>query len=185
MPAEFTVAMAGWELVHMIVLLVASGGVMVAVNVVVSLIGSRMPVSAIVMPVTGMYTVIVLVAVKFPSCVVAVIMVVPSVMPVTSPLEFTVATVGVSLVQMMVWLLASAGVIVALTGSVWPMGSCFVLSAIVMPVTGVCTVIMAVAVCPESVACTMNSVVPLPTAVTSPVAGFIVAMFGLPVSIHV
>ena len=65
-------------------------------------------------------TVIVQMAVLLPSRVVAVIMAVPSAMAVTTPDELTVATVASSVVHIMVVIVASDGVMVAISVSVRP-----------------------------------------------------------------
>src|SRR2546427_8198669 len=116
----------------------------------------------------------------FPSLV-AVIVAVPAVFPVTSPLALTVATVALLLAQRTVrpdsgLPLASWGVAVSCT--VWPTCTDAVAGLTVTDATGtVLTVIVAVPLCPSEVAVIVAE--PAATPVTSPLA-LTVATAGLP-----
>src|SRR2546427_5736822 len=107
----------------------------------------------------------------FPSLV-AVIVAVPAVFPVTSPLALTVATVALLLAQLTVrpdsrLPLASLGVAVSCT--VWPTCTDAVAGFTVTEATGtVLTVIVAVPLCPSVVAVIVDE--PAATPVTSPLA---------------
>src|SRR5436309_12984581 len=107
----------------------------------------------------------------FPSLV-AVIVAVPAVCPVTSPLAVTVATAVLLLPQLTVrpdngLPLASFGVAVSCT--VWPTGTDAVLGLTVTDATGtVLTVIVAVPLCPSEVAVSVAA--PAATPVTYPLA---------------
>src|SRR2546422_2630569 len=118
----------------------------------------------------------------FPSLV-AVIVAVPAVFPVTSPLALTVATVALLLAQLTVrpdsrLPLASLGVAVSCT--VWPTCTDAVAGFTVTEATGtVLTVIVAEPLCPSLVAVIVDE--PAGTPVTSPLA-LTVAPAGLPLA---
>jgi hypothetical protein len=94
-PVELTVATDALLVLHVTFLFVAFEGATVAVNCVVAPTFTLALVGDTVTPVTGtvvLLTVMALVAVLFPSCVVTVMVAVPCATPVTKPDEFTVAT---------------------------------------------------------------------------------------------
>jgi hypothetical protein len=107
-PVLLTVATSGSLLVHVTLVLVALAGCTVATRVRVSLMPKVANTRLRVTPVTGTRTVMVQVAVRLPSCVVAVMMAVPSALAVTTPLV-TVATVVLLLVHVTVLFDAVSG----------------------------------------------------------------------------
>src|SRR2546426_8081 len=131
---------------------------------------------------TGTFVTVIAAVPLFPSLV-AVIVAVPAVFPVTSPLALTVATVALLLAQLTVrpdsrLPLASLGVAVSCT--VWPTCTDAVAGFTVTEATGtVLTVIVAEPLCPSLVAVIVDE--PAVTPVTSPLA-LTVATAGLPLA---
>jgi len=125
-----------------------------------------------VTPVTSIgFTVITLVAVLEPSCVVTVMVAVPTDTPVTSPLALTVATAVLLLLQVTFWFVAFAGVMVELSCWVPPIRIEAVVGDTLTPVTSIgLTVITEVAVLEPSAVVTVIVAVPTDTPVTIPVA---------------
>ena len=166
-PLAFTVATAVLLLFQVTVLLLAFAGATVAVNCCVPLMKrladvglTDTPVTAIGMAVTRQ------VAVMPPSCVVTVMVAVPAVNAVTNPVEFTVATAVLLLLQVTDWLLAFAGAIVAANCCVLFMGNIADVGATVTPVTATAVETANVAACkatlPVPEACTHFTVSNLP-----------------------
>ena len=113
-PLAFTVATAVLLLFQLMFLLLAFAGATVAVSCCVAFMKRLTDVGFTVTPVTATgIEVMIQVAVLFPSCVVTVMVAVPAVNAVTIPVALTVATAVLLLVQVTDWLLAFAGVIVA------------------------------------------------------------------------
>ncbi len=138
-PAELTVATEVLLLVHVTLLLVALAGDTVAVSVAVPPTDMLAVVGVTVTPVTGtlaVVTVTVQVAVKPPSAVFTVIVVVPAATPVTTPAELTVATEVLLLVHVTLLLVALAGDTVAVSVAVPPTDMLAVAGVTVTPVTG-------------------------------------------------
>ena len=136
-PSSSTVATASLLLLQLIFLLVAFAGVIVAVNcfvlpvsTVVDVLSSEMPSTATALTVTSQD------AVKLPSVVVAVIVAVPAVTPVTLPLLSTVATDVLLLLHVTVLTLASFGATVAESCATSPIAISLVVGLTVTPVTG-------------------------------------------------
>ena len=120
-------------------------------------------------PVTGMLlTVMVEVEVKPPDTVVAVMVTVPAVTPVTSPVAFTVATAVLLELQFTFWFVAFEGVMVFDSWLVAPAFKVTVEGETETPVTGMATVTDEVFVkLPETVVPVIVAD-PTPTAVTNP-----------------
>ena len=125
-----------------------------------------------VTPVTSIgFTVITLVAVLEPSCVVTVMVAVPTDTPVTSPLALTVATAVLLLLQVTFWFVAFAGVMVELSCCVPPIRTEAEVGDTLTPVTSIgLTVMTEVAVLAPSAVVTVMVAVPTDTPVTRPVA---------------
>jgi hypothetical protein len=125
-----------------------------------------------VTPVTSIgLTVITLVAVLEPSAVVTVIVAVPTDTPVTSPVALTVATAVFELLQVTLWFVAFAGVMVELSCCVPPINMEAVVGDTLTPVTSIgLTVITEVAVLAPSAVVTVIVAVPTDTPVTSPLS---------------
>jgi hypothetical protein len=122
-PVEFTVATEVLLDDQLTFLFVALAGETVAVNWRVLPATTEADVGETLTPVTGMVdvvTVMALVAVRFPSCVVTVIVADPCPTPVTTPLEFTVATPVLLDDQLTFLLVALAGETVAISCCVPP-----------------------------------------------------------------
>ena len=127
------------------------------------------------MPVTGIVnfsTFTLHVAIKPPSAVVTMIIAVPSEMAVTSPVDETVATDALLLLQFTVRFVAVAGDTAAVNCSVAAI--CIVRDVLlrVMPVTGIVnfsTFTLHVAIKPPPAVAALITVVPSATAVTNPV----------------
>ena len=109
-------------------------------------------------------------AVFVPSFVVAVIVAVPAETAVTTPSVSTVATDSLLLFHTTFWLVALAGVMVAISVSVSRTASSNVLLFNVIPVIGTITVTIAVVVLPPSIVLTVMVAVPTDTALTTPCA---------------
>ena len=156
------------ELLHVTFLFVAVVGAIVAVNVSLAPIVSDRVVLFKEILVTGIVTVTVHVAVLLPSAVVTVMVAVPAPLAVTVPLE-TVATAVLELLHVTLVLDAFEGVMVAVSFPVLliPERVIVVLSR-ETPVTGTVTVTVQVAVLSPTLA--VMVAVPLPTAVTLPLA---------------
>ncbi len=100
--------------------MVALAGATVAVSWVVAFTATEAEVGVMLTPVTAtppepVVTVMVLVAVLFPSWVVTVTVAEPAATPVTKPLALTVATPGFELDQVTFWLVALLGATVAVS----------------------------------------------------------------------
>jgi len=121
-------------------------------------------------PVTAVVTVIVEVAVKPPSAVVAVITAVPGAIPVTRPLELTVATAVLPLDQATAMLVALVGATVAVSCWVLPIAMLALVGLKLTPVTDTFfTVTAQLALKPPSELVTFTLVVPALGALTRPV----------------
>jgi len=108
-PLLFIVAADVLLELQLIVLLVAFAGKMTEVNCCVAFTDILADIGLTLIPVTRVLTVILLVAVLPPSCVVAVIITLPDTTPVISPLRFTVATDILLELQLIVLLIAFKG----------------------------------------------------------------------------
>jgi len=169
-PLAFTVATAVLLLLQLTVLLLAFAGATVGVSCCVAFMKRLAAVGFSVTPVTatGM-AVMTQVAVLAPSCVVAVIVAVPAVIAVTNPLVLTVATALLLLLQVIAWLLALAGAMLAVNCCVVFIGMVADAGVTVTPVTGIeLTVILQVAVLFPSWVVTVMIEAPGETAVTNP-----------------
>ena len=131
-------------------LFVASEGKTVAVSCCVPLTGILADIGLTVTPVTRLVTVMILVAVFPPSCVVTVMVALPAAIAVTSPELLTVATDVLSELQVTVLLVASEGKMVAVSCWVPLTGILADIGLKVTPVTGLVTVSILVAVFPPS-----------------------------------
>ena len=171
-PVALTVATAVLLLLQVTFWFVALAGVIVAVNCCVPPIKIEAVVGDTLTPVTSIgFTEITLVAVLEPSCVVTVMVAVPTDTPVTSPLALTVATAVFELLQVTLWFVAFAGAIVAANCCVPPIKIEAVVGLTVTPVTRIgLTVMTEVAVKLPSAVGTVRVAVPTETPVTSPVA---------------
>ncbi len=139
-PAVLTVATAVLLLLHVTFLLVALAGATVAVNCCVEPIFTVAVVGLTVTPVTTTgVTVMALVAVLLPSCVVTVIVAVPTATAVTKPAVLTVATEALLLLHVTFVLVALAGATVAVNWVVEPITMDADVGLTVTPVTGIVT----------------------------------------------
>jgi hypothetical protein len=152
--------------------LVAFAGAIVEVNCCVPPIRIEAVVGVTLTPVTSIgFTVMTEVAVKLPSAVVTVMVAVPTDTPVTRPVELTVATAVLLLLQVTFWFVVLAGAIVAVNCCVPPIKIEAVVGDTLTPVTSIgLTVITLVAVLAPSAEVTVMVAVPTDTPVTSPVA---------------
>ena len=205
----FTDAIVDEDVVQVIDWLVAVFGVIVAVIVDVAPVVNANEVGLTDTPVTGMFacagleTVTNVVAVNDPSTVVAVIVAVPAETAVITPL-FTDAIVDEDVVQVIDWLVAVFGVIVAVIVDVAPVVNVNEVGLTDTPVTGMfaCagleTVTNVVAVNDPSTVVAVIVAVPAETAVTTPlftdaivdedvvqVIDWLVAVFGVIVAVIV
>jgi hypothetical protein len=168
-PLVLTVATEVALLDHVTVLLVAALGDTVALSWRVLLVKRPALVLSRLTPVTGVVTVIADVAVKPPSAVVTVIVVVPTATPVTRPEELTVATVVALLDQLRAVLVAVAGTSAAASCCVLPIAMLVLVGLRLTPVTvTVFTVTAQVAVKLPSAVFTVTVAVPTFMAFTSP-----------------
>ena len=171
-PLASTVATVLSLLLHITFRLEALAGVTVAVRLRVAACPASIWAAFVfnVMPVTGIgATVMVLVAVCPPSCVVTVMVAVPTDTAVTTPLVFTVATAGLLLLHIRLRLVALAGVMLAASDAVSPATMVKAGGFSVTPVTvmGV-TVTTQLAVCEPSCVVAVIIAVPTAWAVTTP-----------------
>ena len=152
--------------------MVAFAGAIVEVNCCVPPIRIEAVVGDTLTPVTRIgLTVMTEVAVKLPSAVVTVIVAVPTDTPVTRPVELTVATAVLLLLQVTFWFVAFAGVIVELSCCVPPINIEAVVGDTLTPVTRIgLTVMTDVAVLEPSAVVTVIVVVPGERALTRPVS---------------
>ena len=181
-PFVDTLAIAVFELVHVTVLSVALDGVTVAVSCCVLPISSVAAIGVTAMPVGRICLTVTVHVVLIPLTVLAVIVVLPGAIAVTTPLVDTVAMAVFELVHVTVLSVALDGVTVAVSCCVLPTSSVAVVGVTVMPVgrteTGF-TVTVHNAANPLTV---LAVIVALPgeTAVTRPLADtFAIAVFEL------
>ena len=151
--------------------MVAFAGAIVEVNCCVPPIRIEAVVGDTLTPVTRIgLTVMTEVAVLEPSCVVTVMVAVPTETPVTSPVALTVATAVLLLLQVTLWFVAFAGAMVELSCCVPPIKIEAVVGLTVTPVTRIgLTVMTEVAVKLPSAVVTVIVAVPTDTPVTRPV----------------
>jgi hypothetical protein len=179
-PLELTVATAVLLLVHVTVLFVAFVGITVAVSVSVAPTLSDKPVLFRFTPVTGTdieapgITVTLHVAILPPSAVFTVIVALPMVFPVTTPLELTVATAVLLLVHVTVLFVVFVGITVAVSVSVTPTLTDRLVLLRLTPATGTpiealgITVTPHVAILPPSAVFTVIVALPMVFPVTTP-----------------
>ncbi len=129
-----------------------------------------------VTPVTGIPTVTVLLALKPPSAVVAVMVACPAESPSTVPALLTEATAGADECQVTVLSVAFAGSTVAVSKALSPGRRRKLAGSTLTPVTGTPTRTSTVAVKPPSAVVAVTWVFPIVTPVTRPLT-FTVAMF--------
>jgi len=161
-PLALTMATAVSLDCHVTLRFVAFAGVAVAVSCSVSPFTiSRVETPAIVTPVTGTVTLTVTLALRLPSAVLTVMVVVPPALAVTSPLAFTVATAVLLEVHVTLRFVAFVGATVADNCRVCPIVKLRVEApAIVTPVTGTVTLTVTLALRLPSAVLTVIVVVP-------------------------
>jgi hypothetical protein len=174
-PVDKTVATDGALLVQVISLFVALAGNTVAINCSVESIAKERPVLFNDTPVTGIVGVVTVtsqLAFLLPSTVVTAMVAVPFAILVTNPVDETVATDGVLLVQVTSLFVALAGSMVAVNCSVAPVSKARLVlfnDTPVMEIVGIVTVTSQVVFFLPSAVVTVMVVVPFAMPVTNPV----------------